>query len=52
LGPAHHQLKLVANTGRPKPNYEARAEALPAPLITRDRKLATATGHRAEVEVV
>jgi predicted nucleic acid-binding protein len=32
--------------------YLALAEALPAPLITRDRKLASATGHRAEVEVV
>lgn len=32
--------------------YIALAEALPAPLITRDRKLATATGHRAKVESV
>lgn len=32
--------------------YIALAEALPAPLLTRDRKLASATGHRAKVEVV
>jgi predicted nucleic acid-binding protein len=32
--------------------YIALAESLPAPLITRDRKLPSATGHRAEVEVV
>lgn len=32
--------------------YLALAEALPAPLLTRDRKLANATGHRAKVEVV
>ena len=32
--------------------YIALAEALPATLLTRDRKLASATGHRAKVEVV
>jgi predicted nucleic acid-binding protein len=32
--------------------YIALAEALPAPLLTRDRKLASATGHRAKVEVL
>ena len=32
--------------------YLALAEALPAPLLTRDRKLAKASGHRAEVELV
>ncbi len=32
--------------------YIALAEALPARLITRDRKLANALGHRAEVELV
>jgi predicted nucleic acid-binding protein len=32
--------------------YIALAEALPARLFTRDRKLANASGHRAEVELV
>jgi predicted nucleic acid-binding protein len=32
--------------------YIALAEALDAPLLTRDRRLATAPGHRALVEVV
>lgn len=32
--------------------YLALAEALDAPLLTRDRKLARAKGHRARVEVV
>lgn len=32
--------------------YIALAEALPAPLITRDRKLASSPGHRARIEVV
>jgi predicted nucleic acid-binding protein len=32
--------------------YLALAEALPAPLLTCDRRLATAPGHRARVEVV
>lgn len=32
--------------------YVALAEALSAPLITRDRKLAATTGHRATIEVV
>jgi predicted nucleic acid-binding protein len=32
--------------------YVALAEALDAPLLTRDRRLATAPGHRAHVEVV
>ena len=32
--------------------YVALAEALDAPLLTRDRRLATAPGHRARVEVV
>jgi predicted nucleic acid-binding protein len=32
--------------------YVALAEALGAPLITRDRRLAAAVGHRAAVEVV
>jgi predicted nucleic acid-binding protein len=32
--------------------YVALAEALDAPLITRDRRLAAATGHRAKVEVI
>ncbi len=32
--------------------YVALAEALSAPLVTRDRKLATAPGHRALIEVV
>jgi predicted nucleic acid-binding protein len=32
--------------------YGALAEALGAPLITRDRRLANVAGHRAKVEVV
>lgn len=32
--------------------YVALAEALSAPLVTRDRKLATVPGHRALIEVV
>lgn len=32
--------------------YVALAEALPAPLLTRDRALASAVGHNAEVELV
>jgi predicted nucleic acid-binding protein len=32
--------------------YVAPAEALDAPLLTRDRRLATATGHRARVDLV
>jgi predicted nucleic acid-binding protein len=32
--------------------YVALAEALDAPLLTRDRRLAAATGHRARIEVV
>lgn len=32
--------------------YLALAEALRAPMVTRDRKLKTASGHRARVEVV
>jgi predicted nucleic acid-binding protein len=32
--------------------YVALAEALAAPLLTRDRRLAAASGHRASVEVV
>ena len=32
--------------------YVALAEALGAPLLTRDRRLANAAGHRARVEVV
>jgi predicted nucleic acid-binding protein len=32
--------------------YVALAEALDAPLITRDRRIATAAGHQARVEVV
>jgi predicted nucleic acid-binding protein len=32
--------------------YVALAEALDAPLLTRDKRLATAAGHRARVEVV
>lgn len=32
--------------------YVALAEALRAPLVTRDRKLATTSGHRARIEVV
>jgi predicted nucleic acid-binding protein len=32
--------------------YVALAEALGAPLLTRDRRLANATGHRARVELV
>jgi len=32
--------------------YVALAEALDAPLLTRDKRLAAATGHRARVEVV
>ncbi len=32
--------------------YVALAEALDAPLLTRDRRLATAPGHRVRVEVV
>ena len=32
--------------------YVALAEALGIPLLTRDRRLAAATGHRARVEVV
>ena len=32
--------------------YVALAEALSAPLITRDRKLASSSGHRAVIEVV
>jgi predicted nucleic acid-binding protein len=32
--------------------YVALAEALDAPLVTRDRRLAAAAGHRARIEVV
>jgi predicted nucleic acid-binding protein len=32
--------------------YVALAEALEAPLVTRDRRLAAASGHRARIEVV
>lgn len=32
--------------------YVALAEALDAPLVTRDRRLATAAGHRARIELV
>jgi predicted nucleic acid-binding protein len=32
--------------------YVALAEALDAPLLTRDRRLAAASGHRARIEVV
>jgi len=32
--------------------YVALAEALDAPLLTRDRRLAAAAGHRAEIELV
>jgi predicted nucleic acid-binding protein len=32
--------------------YVALAEALSAPLITRDQKLASSSGHRAVIEVV
>jgi predicted nucleic acid-binding protein len=32
--------------------YVALAEALDAPLLTRDRRLAAAAGHRAQVELV
>ena len=32
--------------------YIALAEALDAPLLTRDRRLATAAGHHARVELV
>jgi predicted nucleic acid-binding protein len=32
--------------------YVALAEALDAPLLTRDRRLATAAGHRARIELV
>lgn len=32
--------------------YVALAEALDAPLLTRDRRLATAAGHRAHIETV
>jgi len=32
--------------------YVALAEALDAPLLTRDRHLAAAPGHRARVEVI
>jgi predicted nucleic acid-binding protein len=32
--------------------YVALAEALNAPLVTRDRRLAAATGHRAMIEVI
>ena len=32
--------------------YVALAEALDAPLLTRDRRLASAAGHRARVELV
>ena len=32
--------------------YDALAEVLDAPLLTRDRRLATASGHRARVDLV
>ena len=32
--------------------YVALAEALDAPLLTRDRRLAAASGHRARIELV
>ena len=32
--------------------YVALAEALDAPLLTRDRRLAAATGHRAQIDLV
>jgi predicted nucleic acid-binding protein len=32
--------------------YVALAEALNAPLLTRDRRLAAAAGHRAKIELV
>jgi predicted nucleic acid-binding protein len=33
-------------------SYVALAEALDAPLLTRDRRLAGAAGHRAQIELV
>lgn len=33
-------------------SYVALAEALEAPLVTRDRRLATASGHDAEIEMI
>jgi predicted nucleic acid-binding protein len=32
--------------------YVALAEALDAPLLTRERRLASATGHHAKIELV
>jgi len=32
--------------------YVALAETLPAPLLTRDRRLASASGHRAQIELI
>src|SRR5437762_2528893 len=43
---------LRANMSAYDAVYVALAEALDAPLLTRDRRLAKAPGHRARVEVV
>jgi predicted nucleic acid-binding protein len=44
--------ELRANLTAYEAVYVALAEALDAPLVTRDRRLAAAPGHRARVEVV
>jgi predicted nucleic acid-binding protein len=44
--------ELRANLSAYDGAYVALAEALDAPLLTRDRRLANAAGHRARVEVV
>lgn len=44
--------ELRHNTTAYDAAYVALAEALSAPIITRDRRLATSSGHRAMIEVV
>jgi predicted nucleic acid-binding protein len=44
--------ELRANVTAYDAAYLALAEALPAPLVTRDRRLASAPGHRARVQLL
>jgi predicted nucleic acid-binding protein len=47
-----HTWNLRNNLAAYDAAYVALAEALAAPLLTRDRHLATAAGHRAQVDLV
>ncbi len=46
-----HAWRLRANLSAYDASYVALAEVLDVPLITRDRRIANAPGHRAKVEV-